>query len=321
MPYVRPMLATAGLVVALASSLLAQTESASTAGPSVDSTADMLVLDHDFTSAAGEVVRVFLQSKQVYRAELASPDLTLQIRAVGGRIRPPRIYPITGPESASQASVAELYPDVDAEYELRAIGQSGAGVVTRLRLVRDVSASRRRMAVLGKPGWGVGFELATGWHSGFAQSTGSPSATATADPHAGTDVEACFSARSPRGAAICVFGIGYQSQVGAKSILWFYTEPRLRLIGKGAPGRSNWEFGALFRVGVGSIERTSSSPLILAPGGYIARQIRSGDHGGGWSIQGSYSHALYSGFPDPLAGTSVERRNSERLTLGLGWYR
>src|SRR5437867_1878407 len=132
MSHVRPTFVTAGLVVAFASSLFAQAESASSATPVIDTTADVLVLDHDF-AVAGEIVRIFLQSKQVYRAELSAPDLTLEIRAVGGRIRPPRLYPITGPESASQASVLELYPDVDAEYEIRAVGQSGLGVATRLQ--------------------------------------------------------------------------------------------------------------------------------------------------------------------------------------------
>jgi hypothetical protein len=312
MPHIRPTLVTAGLVVAVASSLLAQAESASLAVPVIDTTADVLVLDHDF-AVAGEMVRIFLQSKQVYRVELSAPDLTLQIRAVGDRIRPPRIYPITGPESASQASVLELYPDVDAEYEIRAVGQSGLGVATRLQLIRDVTASHRRIAVLGKAGWGTGFELATGWHSGFLQSTGDLTGTA----HAGTDVEACFSVRAPHGSGLCVFGIGYQSQVGSKSILWFYTEPRLGLIGNHT---SAWEFGPLFRVGVGSIERTSSSPWIFAPGAFIARQIRTNNRGGGWSIQASYSHALYGGFPASLEGANRGQPQSDHLALALGWY-
>jgi hypothetical protein len=312
MSHIRPTLVAAGLVMVLAKPLFAQAESAVMAAPIIDTTADVLVLDHDF-AVEGEMVRIFLQSKQVYRAELSAPDLMLQIRAVGDRIRPPRIYPITGPESASRASVLELYPDVDAEYEIRAVERSGARVATRLQLIRDVAASHRRMAVLGKPGWGVGLELATGWHSGFLQSTGDPTGTA----HAGTDVEACFSARMPHGSGICVFGIGYQSQVGSKSILWFYTEPRLGLIGKRTSG---WDVGPLLRVGVGSIEQISSTPWILAPGAFVARQIRTGDHGGGWSIQASYSHALYGGFPAGLGGANRRHPQSDHVILGLGWY-
>ncbi|HEY7636668.1 MAG TPA: hypothetical protein VH763_14055 [Gemmatimonadales bacterium] len=312
MPFVRSTLATALLAVLLAKPLSAQAESALEARPAPDTTGDVLVMDHDF-AAPGEIVRVFLQSRQVYRAELSAPDLLLQIRAVGGQIRPPRVYPITGPESASQASVLELYPDVDGEYEIHAVGANGTGIATRMRLIRDVSASHRRMAVLGKPGWGVGFELATGWHSGFLQTTGDLTGTA----HAGTEVEVCFSARAPHGAGLCVFGIGYQSQVGSKSILWFYTEPRLGLIGKHTSG---WEIGPLFRVGVGSIERMSSTPWIFAPGAFIARQIRTNDQGHGWSIQAAYSHALYGGFPAGVGGADRGQPQSDHVALGLAWY-
>jgi hypothetical protein len=97
----------------------------------------------------------------------------------------------------------------------------------------------------------------------------------------------------------------------------FYTEPRLGLIGKHTSG---WEFGPLFRVGVGSIERVSSTPWIFAPGAFIAQQIRSHDHGGGWSIQASYSHALYGGFPASLGAANRGQPQSNHLILGLGWY-
>ena len=319
MAKLRPTLATACLAIVLTCPLAAQEEPAAPAAPPIDTTADVLVLDHDFASGAEEFARVFLESGQVYRGELNSADVTLEIRSLGGRIAAPRVYPLLGPESSSEASVVELYPDHDLIYEIRPVTGRGSGIGTRLRLYRDVRASHRRAAVLARPGWGIGFEVGTGWHSGFAQSNGSLPASA-AEPHAGTDVEACFSARAPRGAGVCVFGIGYQSQVGAPSILWFYTEPRIRLIGRGVPGRSDWELGALFRFGLGSIERTSTTPWILAPGAYVARQIRSNDHGGGWSIQGSYSHAFYTGFRTLLGSTGVEKPHGDRLTFGLGWY-
>ena len=74
MRHLRPTLVAAGLVVLLARSLSAQAEAALSTGPAIDTTADVLVLDYDF-AAAGEFVRIFLQSKQVYRAELSAPDL------------------------------------------------------------------------------------------------------------------------------------------------------------------------------------------------------------------------------------------------------
>jgi hypothetical protein len=155
----------------------------------------------------------------------------------------------------------------------------------------------------------------------------SPDHTATAAPEhrpAGTSLAAFGATPAPRTphlgpASQCVVGIGYQSQVGARSILWFYTEPRFRLHGKAARGRSNWEIGALFRLGLGSIERTSTTPVIFAPGAYLARQIRSSGGGASWSIQGSYSHAWYAGFPSDFANAGGPP-HSDRLNLGLGWF-
>jgi hypothetical protein len=322
MPTLRSALLAAGSLVALTGPLLAQRDSATASGRGIDTTADVLVLDHDFSTGTDEFVRVFFESRQVYRGELNSPDVTLQIRFVGGRVRPPRVYSLVGPGASSGSSIAEIYPDVDGMYEIRPVTGAGSGVGSRLRLYRDVSASHRRTAILNRPGWEIGLELATGWHSGFAQSNGTLPASA-ADPHGGSDVEACFSARSAPGISslsMCVFGIGYQSQVGAKSILWFFTEPRLRLLGKAPRGRSGWELGALFRVGLGSIQRSPTVPWIFAPGAYVARQIHPGGRGTGWSIRCSYHHAIYDGFPRLVGNTGADRPQSDRLSLGLGWY-
>jgi hypothetical protein len=305
----------------LASPLGAQDVPGASSRPEAD-TADVLVLDHDFATGGGEFVRVFLESRQVYRAELSTADVTLQIRAIGGKIRAPRVYAMLGSESSSGVSEVELYPDVDGQYEVRPVTGAGSGVGTRLRLFRDVRESHRRIAVLDKPGWEIGMELASGWHSGFAQSNG-PLPTTAGDTHAGSDVEVCFSARSAPGVprlSMCVLGLGYQSQTGDRSIAWIFTEPRVRILGKARRGKSNWEVGALFRFGVGSINRSSTVPVILAPGVYVARHIRTNTHGAGWSVQASYSHATYKGFSTPLGNTDAVPPHSDRLMLGLGWY-
>jgi hypothetical protein len=176
--------------------------------------------------------------------------------------------------------------------------------------------------VLDHPGWEIGLEVAGGWHSGFTQSSG-PQPPATGEPHGGNDIEACFSARSAPGIPrlnMCVLGIGYQSQTGAPSILWIYTEPRLRLVGRARPGRSNWEAGVLLRVGGGSLDRSSAVPFLLAPGLYVARHIRKNRSGAGWSFQGSFSHGTYKGFPTPLGTVEPTHPHSNRLALGAGWY-
>lgn len=307
----RPLLAAATLAISGTVRLPAQ------AAPA-DTSADVLVLDYDFTSGGGgEYARVFLEARQVYRAELNSSDASLVIRAVGGRIRAPRVYPVLGPDSPSEASVVELYPDHDAVYEIRPVADGSGGIATRLRVYRDVRASHRRMAVLSKPAWGIGFEVAGGWFGGFSDESGVLPATPN---HTGSMVETCFSARPPRGGSLCVFGLGYQSQAGSSDVLWFFTEPRARLIGVAAPGQSGWEAGALLRAGFGSIERVSRNPFVVAPGVYVARQIRSGDHGGGWTFQGSYSHGFYSGFGAPGSLSSGAQPHSDGFTIRLGWY-
>jgi hypothetical protein len=319
MPGLRPLFVAVSL--ALASPLGAQDIPGASSRPEAD-TADVLVLDRDFATGGGEFVRVFLESRQVYRAELSTPDVTLEVRAVGGKIRAPRVYALLGSKSSSGASEVEMYPDVDGEYDIRPVTGQGSGVGTRLRLFRDVRESHRRVAILDKPGWEIGIELASGWHSGFGQSNGPLPATAD-DPHAGSDVEACFSARSAPGVprlSMCALGFGYQTQTGDRSILWIFTEPRIRILGKARRGKSNWEMGALFRFGVGSINRSSTVPVILAPGAYVARHIRTNTHGAGWSVQASYSHATYKGFSTPLGTTDAVPPHSDRLMLGLGWY-
>jgi hypothetical protein len=310
----------AGFTAALLSlsfipSLRAQTAADSAAAESTD----VLVLDYDYTSPS-QFARVFLQSGQVYRAELSSSDLTLQIRSLIRNAQLPRIYPFLPTDTPSGLSIVEVYPQVDGEYEIRAVGSAGSAAVTRMRLYRDLKASRRRQLVRNQPGWEIGVALAGGWHTGFLQS--SAPAALGGSPEAGMDVESCFTAR-PNGRSrldLCVVGLGYQSQQINKDILWLYTEPRLRLLGRVRPGRSHWELGGLLRFGVGMISASSATPTILGPGVYAARHIRKRSSGAGWSLQASYIHASYRGFARP---TGVEARipTSDRLTFGVGWYR
>jgi hypothetical protein len=318
MPNLRPSFAAACLLAFLTVPVLAQSEAPTPRTTPADTMVDVLVLDQHYSAGPGEYARVFLERGQVYRGEMSSPDVTLAIRVVGGRIRPPRVYSILGPESSSEASVVEIYPDADGVYEILAIGAHGGAFATHLQLYRDVRESHRRVALLRKPGWEIGFEIAGGWHSAFAQTNALP--VAGSGPHAGSQVEACFTAREELGRfGMCAVGIGYQSQVGDRSILWFYTEPRFLLIGNPARKASQWEAGALFRFGAGSVERMSPTPLMYAPGAYVSRKIHSSDHGPSWTIQASYSHTWFSGFPEP-AGSLGSQPQGDRITLGLGWY-
>jgi hypothetical protein len=312
MPTARSLLVATGLAMAAVQTARAQEQPAEAAQPA-DTNADVLVLDHNYTGPE-EYTRVFLEAGQVYRAELSTADVTLSIRTPGGRTHPPRVYPIRERESASEASTYELYPDADAEYEIRPLAFAGGGVATHLLLYRDVQESHRRMAVASKPGWDIGFEVGSGWHSGFAQTVG----TAAGDFHGGTDVEACFSARQQAGRSnLCVFGISYQSQVGDPSILWFFTEPRLRLVGRPRAG-GGWDGGILARFGLGSIERVGFTPWVLSPGAYLAHPVGGN---GNWLLRGSWAYAWYMGFGTTGGVTGDETRHGTRLTLGIDWLK
>jgi hypothetical protein len=281
---------------------------------------NVLLLDHDFTGP-NEFVRVFLQDGQVYRAELSTPDVTLQILGLVRNQELPRVYSFLPSRTPSGSSVVEIYPQVDAVYEVRALTTSGTAVSTRMRLYRDIAASSRRQQVRNSPGWEIGIEMAGAWHSGFRQCSAEP--LTGSDPAAGTDIDACFSARNAPGLdrlGMCVLGVSYQSQHEARSIVWFYTEPRVRLLGRSRSRPSPWELGVLFRLGIGMISESSNTPTVFGPGVYLARHL-SGPRRGGWTLQAAYARQFYRGFATPSGSGAPATPRSHRLSLGLGWYR
>lgn len=313
---IRPALTVAWLVVSLNTTLNAQSHESS-----ADS-ADVLVLDHDF-STGGEMVRVFLYDLQVYRAELSTPDVTLQIRSRSNSgMKPLRVYPISDMQSPSGSSAAEIYPDQDGEYDIRPIAIQGSRISTRLRLYRDVSESRRRISRSSRPGWELGVELGGGWHSGFVQSNIAPAVGS--EPSAGTDIEGCLSARSaPKSQrfSMCVLGVSHQSQHRAPSVVWVYTEPRLGVqLGRDQHGYSSWEAGPVFRFGVG-IAASSSTARTFAPGVFLARHIRPSKKTAGWTLQLSYHLALFDGFKNPAGTGDPITPKSHRVSFGVGWYK
>ena len=310
------------LLAGLASSLHAQTD---TVGQSADSV-DALVVDHDFTGGF-EFVWVFLQAGQVYRAELSSTDVGLEIRTPGRATQLPRLYTYLPTDTPSGSSIIEIYPEVDTEYEIRPTGIANSHLGTRLRLYRDVRSSRRRQYVRHNPGWEVGVEVASGRHSAYPQSqTALP--VGAPDPQAGSDVDFCFSARTPpekQGFGWCVFGLGYQNQHAAPSILWIFTEPRVRILGHSHAHQSNWELGALLRFGAGMISASSKNPTVLGPGIYVARHIRKSSGGSSLSLQMAYTRAFYQGFGKGVSGSFLVAEDivpkSHRLSFGIGWYK
>jgi hypothetical protein len=205
-----------------------------------------------------------------------------------------------------------LYPKADAEYEIHLIGaESGA----RLQMFRDLSESKRRAKILATPGWEIGIEGGAGYHSGYLLGLSGP--THTDNDEGSWDAEGCFSARSgpslARYLSGCAFGLGWHNRPGSDGVLWFFVEPRLRLFGGRPRGQSNNEIGALFRMGVGQIlSGASVDPVMLAPGGYVTRNIRNNVKGSGWSFTLAYAHIFFKNI--------TPTNEANRVTFSVGWY-
>jgi hypothetical protein len=290
----------------------AQQDTAARVSQPRDST-DVLVLEHAFTGP-GEYARVFLLKGQVYRAVLSTGDASLEIYPIKGG--PPVFFAREESDApgASGETVLSVYPRADAEYQFRLL--SGGPVVT-LRLYRDIRASRRRQKVLSEPGWEIGGEIAGGRHSGFELNTAGEGLTDS--DRAGAHLEGCFSARQGPGilrlVSGCAAGLAWDSRPRSNGTLWFFLEPRVRIIGGRPRGQSNTEVGALLRGGFGMVSKVNRNPTLVAPGVYLSRNIRVNPSGKGWSFTLAWHHYLVGN-----RGEGTHRVESEMMTLGLGYY-
>lgn len=289
--------------------LAAQQDSAATRD-----SADVLVLDHDFSSP-GEFARVFLQKGVVYRAVLSTGDASLEIVPLKGG--PPVFFAREESESpgASGFTVLSVYPRADAEYQIRLIE---GGPVVNLKLYHDIRASRRRQKVLNSPGWEIGAEIAAGWHSGYLLNIVDDPDTKDSD-RSGTHIEGCFSARQGPGIlrvmSGCALGAAWETRPGSKGTLWFFLEPRARFIGGRERGKSNTEVGALARFGFGAVNKLNRNPTLVAPGLYVAYNVRTNQHGKGPGFILAWHHYLVGN-----RGEGTHKVGAELITFGIGYY-
>lgn len=279
-------------------------------------TADVLVLDHDFTGP-GEFVRVFLLKAQVYKAFISQPDAALEIYPIKGGANVFTAREESDAPGASGFTVLSIYPRADAEYQIRLLQ---GGPVVNLKMYRDIRASRRREKVLSEPGWEIGGEIAGGMHTGYLLNTGSEVNGGVDDSKdAGAHIEGCFSARSGPGilrhVSGCAFGLGWESRPGSVGVVWFFMEPRARFIGGQPRGKSNTEVGAVLRAGFGLVSKVGRNPTLIAPGLYASRNIRRNLKGNGWSFTLRWNHYLVGN-----RGEGTHKVGAEMVSLGLGYY-
>lgn len=278
-----------------------------------EDTADVLVLNHDYTGP-GEFARVILLKGEVYKAFISEPNASLEIYPVKGG---PPIFTAreeSDQPGASGVTVISIYPRADAEYQIRLLE---GGPVVNLKVYRDIRASHRRQKILREPGWEVGAEIAGGMHTGYRLHTAGALVDDSDD--GGGHIEACFSARSGPGilqyVSGCAIGLGWESRPGSVGVLWFFMEPRVRFLGGRPRGKSNTEFGAVFRAGFGQVSKVSQTPTLIAPGLYASRNLRRNLKGNGWSFTLRWNHYLVGN-----RGEGTHKVGAELISLGLGYY-
>ncbi len=113
----------------------------------------------------------------------------------------------------------------------------------------------------------------------------------------------------------CALGAAWETRPGSKGILWFFFEPRARFFGGQPRGQSNTEVGALVRAGFGAVNKLNRNPTLVAPGLYIAHNIRHNLQGKGPGFTLAWHHLLVGN-----RGTGTHKVGAELFTLGIGFY-
>jgi hypothetical protein len=256
---------------------------------------DVLVLSHSFQAGSREFVRIFLMQGEVYRAEINLGRVSFSIRPRHPGSEPPTVMPLRGNDGRGEETVYEIYPFKDDEYEVQVLDvpQDQTGT---LQIYRDIVASRRRRLAAsgtGSGSWKLGLEVSAGYHgtyqlSQFEEFTGVE--------RSGGDYEGCVTLRSPARVWGCLLGGTQHSNGEGASIIWFFMEPRMRLVG-GTPG-DPLELGVLIRLGFGATDEGQvgaayDHPGQVAPGAYFRYWI--GSPGKGFSVSAAARRAFILG--------------------------
>ena len=287
-------------------------------------TMNVLIEDHFFT-ARGEFVRIFLYRDVVYRAELSNENVTLDIRGLESGTPTATIQPGDFVSQASGARTIFIRINADAMYEIRAVysavqsgaapNEAGATGVTRLQLYRD-SYWTTRVNATAKTKWQGGLELSWGSQSAFSIEP-QGSSTATTRTVSGSLLEGCVAVRygphAARRLAGCAFGISYNWSPDTANVVWFFLEPRVRLVG----GESRWgkplDVGFLLRLGLGEVEKLDRQPGVVAPGVYLSYLVAGRHHGPRLAVQGALRYEWIIESNSPTQTTS-------QGTLGLALF-
>jgi hypothetical protein len=81
-----------------------------------------LVLDHNFTGAVNEPIRVFLAKDMTYHAETTGNGIQLQLKPLLGSTQLPLLQRVTSGMSAAGGTIYEIKPRADAVYVFTTVG-------------------------------------------------------------------------------------------------------------------------------------------------------------------------------------------------------
>jgi len=101
-----------------------------------------LLLDHTFTAAIGEPIKVFLAKDMNYRVETQGTGIQLQLRPLELSLPTPLLSPLTGGTSAAGGSIYVVTPKADGVYEFISAGGDPQQPV-RLRVYAAPSKGKR----------------------------------------------------------------------------------------------------------------------------------------------------------------------------------
>lgn len=268
-------------------------------------------------AAQGHTGRIILDS--VMTAEREMVPLQLEHRSIylltvtPAQARPVFLLPGPRPDSADLAlietrhgdtTVYEVYPPKDAAYQLSLHGPTGLAV--HVRLTSDSAAIEHRVAEENRPRWRLGVSARGGYHGGYL--IGGAGET----DKGGGLWEACLATGNGKRISGCL-GVAHHGHTGdAKSIFWFFIEPRFALLRSRGAGQKVTDVGVQVRMAQGNASRLSIAPVFIGGGLFLSTSLSRDARGRGISLELS---TLYGALSNINAGG----QSMAQVTAGLTW--
>lgn len=264
--------------------------------------APAMALDRTFAGGAADSAFVQLERGRVYRAELIGPQATLEIVHTGRRREPALVVDIPS-RSIPGRAVFEVYARERGIHVVRVTGL-GAAEAVQLRLDAD-SAGRVEQALRQEDRlsrkWTLGIRVGAGAQGRFEL-------TPTAEAGGGSSLDGALrfsSATFP--VSLALGAISQRAADGATSVLWFYGEPQVRLL-----GTAHLDLALLGVFAVGNAERMTIDPTLYGGGLQVLYNLRADP-----ARRGAALHARY--VLGTIGGTGMDPETSQLVVAGLAW--